>query len=505
VTVTQAPVNLGFSVGTIQAKYSGGRNKISVTHRELLTEVAGLSAGGSGWNILDSFDINPGDAETFPWLATQAWSWEAYTVRRMEFQYIPHCSTGNDGSIQMFLDYDNSDETPLTLADAAAFQGYVEGSPYLASTMRPVVGLLHQSKPMKWVTPPTGIPAAADATNYNCATMYIAGIGLTNDKSYGNLWVEYTIDLFTPTAGVAEMLAIARSTPTIGNFDAKTYNPELKTGTHSLDDVEDLFIGFTNESYVRPGAGPYGTGNQKGPQITFYDTENGTYELPGPATYSISFEHKEETSATQLLTWDAIPSWDTMIDTMSRGLRTVKKLVDVVNYTKGLYNYIRFSGIVEVPGRSGLFRFIGADAAETWDYTITGPGPAYNNMGTLEIIPVGSQPPPDPAPTVKTTALFHSAPSEVRMCTKINPRTGELKEFKSPPKRTIVVSKGRTQPKPKPVTSEQQERSGESDVEVVDTEDAPLPAGRGGVPAAASVTTAITSRDPVPAPKGPKR
>jgi hypothetical protein len=62
---------------------------VLIRHREYLGEIS----GSISYDVKRSFEINPGNPDTFPWLSGVAARFQEYRIRGLVFHYIP--SSGN--------------------------------------------------------------------------------------------------------------------------------------------------------------------------------------------------------------------------------------------------------------------------------------------------------------------------------------------------------------------------------------------------------------------------
>jgi len=73
-----------------------------------------------------SYPINPGLSSTFPWLSTQATSWQQYRFRRLRFRYVTRTATSEKGSVILSPEYNPNDPPPTTEAQASNTQDACE-------------------------------------------------------------------------------------------------------------------------------------------------------------------------------------------------------------------------------------------------------------------------------------------------------------------------------------------------------------------------------------------
>lgn len=188
-----------------RATFAGGREMITVTHKELLGT---LSADVVDWGVRTYATINPGNPNLFPWLSTFSRSWESYHFKALRFHYRTRSSTQRDGVVQLFADYDVSDlsadinATIVNESAASNFLGFVETPPYESVAFTADRKSMDQDKKMKYIVPQAGVPVSADPANYYSGIFLAATAGVTG--TLGSIWVEYVVDLYTPTATASD-------------------------------------------------------------------------------------------------------------------------------------------------------------------------------------------------------------------------------------------------------------------------------------------------------------
>lgn len=354
--VRQAPTSIGVSVGRSQPSFSGGINRVTVTHRELIGRI---DADGTAWQQLARLSLNPGDPTTFPWLAGLAWSWESFTWRRLAFRYEPRCSTTQVGAVQMFTDYDFADNPPASEQIASSYDGFLETAPWTrASTTLNNVGL-RQGKAMKFVTPSTGIPSSADPTNYSCGTFFFYAAG-TGAVTLGSLWVEYTVELVLPTAGNGVALALGQ-TASGYTLDTNSIVCPAVPGPsgYSISNFADMFVGAS--------ASVFGVPPSKFPAIVF-DPTTASWTLPGPAIYQIGASQAFTTATHVAFTYR--PLLSDLVDLASTGLQYIVDSVDPsLSGLQDSNSYV-LGGIFAVLGTSGVLRLASGGPYTSWGINV---------------------------------------------------------------------------------------------------------------------------------------
>jgi hypothetical protein len=164
-----------------------------IVHRELIGSVKGSVL----FTVANSLPINPGMPQTFPWLATQAASWEQYRFNRLRFCYYSRCSTTVPGSVLLCPDYDASDPPPGSELIACAYRDVVEEVPWnveFSCSLDPK-GMLGLA-PRKYVRVGP-LDANLDIKTYDSGTLHLCTVDGTA-VNWGKLWVEYDVELFIP-------------------------------------------------------------------------------------------------------------------------------------------------------------------------------------------------------------------------------------------------------------------------------------------------------------------
>jgi hypothetical protein len=177
------PINVSSKSGT-------GRR---IQHRELLASIIGKDT----FTIGNTFELNPGIAATFPWLAAQAIYWEQYKFHKLKFEYVTRCSTSQAGSVIMAPDYDASDAAPTTEQNLSTYQDSVEDAPWKDITTVLNPSSMHPDGPKKFVRNTNFV--YGDIKTFDVGKFFLATTDCgAGDPKIGKLWVEYDVELFVP-------------------------------------------------------------------------------------------------------------------------------------------------------------------------------------------------------------------------------------------------------------------------------------------------------------------
>jgi len=190
----QASVAAAYASGqrTRAPKIVATRDQVRITHRELLSSVAGTT----NFTVPTQIPLNPGLPYAFPWLSTQAQAWERYRFNSLKFEYFTRTGSNVPGSVMLVPDYDASDAAPDTEQIASSYEDVAEDAPWkdICCSLRP--SALHAIGPTKFIRSGP-IPANTDIKTYDAGNFFLCTVDGTA-VNWGKLWVEYDVTLFTP-------------------------------------------------------------------------------------------------------------------------------------------------------------------------------------------------------------------------------------------------------------------------------------------------------------------
>ncbi len=185
-------------VGNTRGKTSNKQSMI-VTESEYIGEVS--AANFPNFNVVQ-YPINPGQASTFPWLATIASRFEKYTFLSLSFEYKKEVSEfaplGQQGKVMMSVDWDASDPAPATKQQIEDTDPHSDAMP--SQTFRLNLksrDLAHPTTIARYVRP-GGLPGASDIKTYDVGNLNVATIGTQANGAVGELHVHYRVKLEKP-------------------------------------------------------------------------------------------------------------------------------------------------------------------------------------------------------------------------------------------------------------------------------------------------------------------
>jgi len=196
---TNSIVQRANASGTIPAMHREGQS-IVVRHKEYVAQISGKQA----FTVVNTFAINPGLSNLFPWLASIATSFQEYKIRGMVYHYVP--SSGNAisgtnaalGTVMMQTTYRSNDTAPASKVEML--------NEYWSSESVPSQPFCHpiecnpKENPFNIQYVRTGtVPSGDNQLLYDLGTTYVAVSGQQADNTVlGDLWITYEIELKKP-------------------------------------------------------------------------------------------------------------------------------------------------------------------------------------------------------------------------------------------------------------------------------------------------------------------
>jgi len=181
----------------IPAMHNTGQSVI-VRHKEFVTSIRGSSA----FTVQNTFNLNPGLASTFPWLANIASRFQEYEFKGLVWHYVPTSGTFNGtsaalGSVMLQTTYRSTDTAPASKTEMM--------NEYCANETVPFDSMAHPVECDPKENPfsihyvrNVGI-TSGEPLMYDLGTTFVATIGQSNSNDFvGDLWVTYEVELKKP-------------------------------------------------------------------------------------------------------------------------------------------------------------------------------------------------------------------------------------------------------------------------------------------------------------------
>lgn len=247
--------NLITSSGSMVPQFLGYNRAIQICHKEYIMDV------DSSTNFVNNtFSINPGISETFPWLSVIAANFQQYRIRGMVYYFKSTSANALNstntalGTMIMSTQYD-SQATPFT--SKVQMENYE-----FCTSCKPSEDMMHPIECARGDTPivelyvRTGsIPDNADIRLYDLGVFQLASVGSQATANVGELWVSYCIDLLKPAlvGGQfgADNLTSHYQIPVTGITTSAYFGSTLPLST-SYESGSNIALSFTNNTISFP-------------------------------------------------------------------------------------------------------------------------------------------------------------------------------------------------------------------------------------------------------------
>lgn len=173
---------------------------VTIRHREFIATVESTT----GFAVTRSFQLNPGNSQTFPWLSTIANSFQEYKFKGIVFHYIP--TSGNAisgtspslGSVMMQTSYRANDTAPSTKSEL--LNEYWSGEAVPSETFAHPIECNPAENPFNVQYVRRGdIPSSDNQLFYDLGVTHVCTQGqLAAGNTLGDIWVTYEVELKKP-------------------------------------------------------------------------------------------------------------------------------------------------------------------------------------------------------------------------------------------------------------------------------------------------------------------
>lgn len=175
------------------------QQSVRIAHKEYLGEVVASSA----FTVLGSYELNPGNRQTFPWLSGIASQFQEYSFKGIVFHYIPSsgsaiASTNNAlGTVMMQTTYRSSDSAPTSKVEML--------NEYWSCETIPSEPLAHPIECNPKENPfnvqyvrTKAVPSGDSKLLYDLGMTHLAVSGQQGTNVIGDLWITYDVELKKP-------------------------------------------------------------------------------------------------------------------------------------------------------------------------------------------------------------------------------------------------------------------------------------------------------------------
>jgi hypothetical protein len=214
-------------------KFGNSNGTIRVRHREFLGDISGSILFNK-----QTFAVNPGLSNTFPWLSVAAAQYQEYEIKGMILEFVSTCgnaisSTNNSlGTVVISTQYN-----PLDPAYINKIQ--MENSEFCTSG-KPSSNLMHGLECKRGLSPISNLYTRTLSTDlgnsdlrlYDFCNISIATVGMQEAVTIGEIWLSYDMCLLKPKTITG--LTGASTVYTLNSASTTNSLGTSRTGTDTL-------------------------------------------------------------------------------------------------------------------------------------------------------------------------------------------------------------------------------------------------------------------------------
>jgi len=192
---------------TNNTSYGGPFNMAKGTSRDyrcvIAEETIGLQASNDSANfgVLNTYNINPGNATTFPLLSQEAAVFETYKFEYLEFYSVPsvsgYAAGGQTGSVSLSVDFNAAHAQPVSYTAAVDLDPADEDLP--CNDLRIILPpeKMHAQNIAKFIRT-GGLPGSSDIKTYDVGNLFVCAEGLSATQfNVNRLYCRYKCHLYT--------------------------------------------------------------------------------------------------------------------------------------------------------------------------------------------------------------------------------------------------------------------------------------------------------------------
>lgn len=184
----------------------GTDGRVRIVHREYCFDVNTPSTNQFA-NVntgIGFFSINPGSIYLFPWLSSLCTNYTKYIFHKLVFHYETDVSTSTAGSVYLAVDFNASDiSIPQNKSAVMSLTGAVRSALWqcceYATNPVDLKGVVKD----RFVRPiPGQVTSATETVDfklYDVGNLYVFTGNTTSAADVGEIYVEYDVELITPT------------------------------------------------------------------------------------------------------------------------------------------------------------------------------------------------------------------------------------------------------------------------------------------------------------------
>lgn len=220
--------------------YVNGRDQyVTISRRELVgtisngSSVSGFMVTPTSLNV-PGYDASITCGTLFPWGAQVGFSFEKFRFQKLKVTLISGQSTAVSGRVYLAFDPDWADTVPTNKTQMMGLGYAVDSDVWSPVSLEIPARILNQSMEWRFCSPTSRTQELEPRTAF--AGFFVVGIDTPSANLVWDMWVEYTVDLQTPT--VENTGPVASATEIIPNFQASVSTPGTFLGSPSYIKVD---------------------------------------------------------------------------------------------------------------------------------------------------------------------------------------------------------------------------------------------------------------------------
>jgi hypothetical protein len=171
------------------------QNRRLISFKEYVQDIAGSVAFSA-----TSFSVQPGLSNLFAWLAAQAVNYQEYRFSRLRFVYETEKASSTSGKVMLAFQPDAGDSSPASKQEMLENQFKAANAVWAPCSLDIPVG--EALGPRRYIRSGS-LASNLDIKTYDLGNLLVATQGCADTTAIGELYVEYTIELFTPVVSAA--------------------------------------------------------------------------------------------------------------------------------------------------------------------------------------------------------------------------------------------------------------------------------------------------------------
>lgn len=309
-------------------------------------EFIGSVQSSAGFQI-QSFAVNPGLPQVFPWASTLANNFQEYALHGMIVEFVstisPNSGGNANGTVAICAQYDLATPAPISLAEVENTEQSVTGRP-IDNLMEPIECAKKYQTSGALQTRTGALPSGGNIQLYDKANFYVVNSGQADGSiQIGQIWVSYELEYLMPYVGDSNALQL------VDHWQGSSITTSAPSGTAGAFAASSSLggsISLVNGRYTFPAYVSSGTW-----MVILY-VSAGTSVAPPFAFYS-------NVGCSALAYWSSAVAPDAVgtggVSGPASGASLSLIIAAIVKVTASGANFLLNGGVIVGGGRADLF------------------------------------------------------------------------------------------------------------------------------------------------------